>query len=327
MKPQALRTAPVSLSCYALLTLLLAWAPPPVAADPTPPQNLAWVGHSLVPIHTRDHLRTVLSSRDMSSSVRVQLTPGGSLRQNWNQPAGGVNDWHGTRNVKDEELPRGIYDGFMFTEAIPVASQHRWNDSRGYAVRWVSLARQHNPNASIFMFEGWPSWSWNDGVLWDSERDQPWVASIRQDDKQLWLDIKNHVAEETGVIPTVVPGGHAFARLFDSIESGEAPPELSWDDMWSDDIHFTGSWGGGNANGRHFMTALKLAYIYGIDPRGMEPRARDRRGTPYDLELTSDEVGRFLETLAWELALNPPYQESQDIAARPNPPTDLRASW
>lgn len=295
------------------------------------PLDLAWVGHSLVPIHTRDLMQAVLDEEGVASSIVIQVAPGGSLRMNWQRPDSGVDSFHQTRNVKDDELPRGLFGKFMFTEAIPVQSQISYAESFTYAQRWVELAAEFRADAEIYLFEGWPAWSWRDGVLWDAFRGQPWLDSVRGQDREAWRSIAAHVTNSTGREITVIPAAQALAIIYFDIAAGRAPAELRWEDMWADDIHFTGSWAGGNANGRHLMAALKLTAIFGLDPRGMTEDVAHPTGDPnqtqYALRTSSPAVKLYLEEVAYALVQSNPYQTLlSDERSPPLPPYDVIAS-
>jgi hypothetical protein len=241
--------------------------------------DVVMVGHSLfgggLPLLTESALREMTGP----SVVQTQIINGSSLAYNWDNSANAEGIDARAR------LASAGADVLILTEAIPVAGHIRFSDTAGNVARFAALARQANPEARVFLFEGWPSRASGPGASTAEDPDAalPWRDRLTKD-LALWQGAAGEGVE-------IIPVGQAFGQLEDAVNAGKVPGIDRLDAFFSDDIHLTGK-------GQYFAAMVVTAAVADASPEGL-PAKLTRAWTSRDAVLT-DEQARALQSIAWQ---------------------------
>ncbi|HJL18264.1 MAG TPA: hypothetical protein RMH99_21550 [Sandaracinaceae bacterium LLY-WYZ-13_1] len=255
--------------------------PPPPPTDGRDAASVFFVGHSLINFDMPEMLAGIGESGGVRHEWSAHIGNGAPLSWIWSHPERGDGaDPHA-------ELPSGRYDVLVLTEAIPLEDQMRYNDTVGYAERFVRLARDGDPNARVYLYETWHSL---DGAY-------DWRARI-ESDRALWESVMDDVdARVDGPAMRMVPGGTALGRLVDRVEAGGVPGLGSRRDLFVDDIHL------GDV-GNYFIALVQYATIYQRSPVGVTASTVDRWGEPF--AAPSPDAARVMQEIAWEVVSTDP---------------------
>ncbi|MEM6939546.1 MAG: DUF4214 domain-containing protein [Pseudomonadota bacterium] len=225
------------------------------------PANTLFIGHSLIGKELPNMFNSIMTDMGRASQAEAQIINGAPLIWNWENGARaeGVN----ARAV----LPNGQYDTVIITEASPLQDHIAWNNTHGYAERYLDLALSSNPSTSFFVYETWPRL--------DSSVAN-WRAQLAND-LSAWNSVVAHLnASKPASAPTVklIPAAQAMANLHDAILEGDVSGLSQITDLFSDDIHL-------NDVGMWFIAALHLQALTGIHASTLPLQTYDEWGVPY----------------------------------------------
>jgi hypothetical protein len=282
--------------------------------------KILFVGHSLVGPTLPTLVEAGLQQMGQAAEVRAQIINGAPLSYGWDHSA----DAEGAdgRAV----LATGVTD-LILTEAIPLAGQMQWNDSKGNVARWADAAQAGNPEARIWVYETWHSLASGTGAMVpdDPGADVPWRQRLR-DDLPLWQDIAADRAQ-------LIPVGQAMGLLADEMAAGRVPGLQDIREVFRDDIH-------PNGKGLYFIAMVHLAALSGQSPEGL-PAKLTRSWPSRDAMMTDDQAAAF-QRIAWaavqayletggQSADAPAVPEAKELAAPESSPepaaTPAPADW
>ena len=266
--------------------------------------EILFVGHSLIGTDLPPMVEAAERLRGHETSASYQIINGAPLRWNWDRSA----EAEGVDARK--QLATGKVDTLILTEAIPLQDQIQWNDSAGYAGRFLSLAQESNPEAQGFLLETWHSL--------DMGHDA-WRKAL-VDDVEKWrgiVDGVNATLPEGAKPMRMIPAGQALNILIGDIEEGRVPGLTSARDLFSDDIH-------SNDRG-HYLTAMVTIAALGEDPTGLPPRL-GRRARNLDTVVT-DQMAVAMQSAANRAVAAERASEAERFANPPAvPATTIKAS-
>lgn len=241
--------------------------------------KILFVGHSLVGPTLPDLVEAGLQHMGEPALVQAQVINGAPLAYLWDHSAEaeGVDG----RAV----LAAGGITDLVLTEAIPLAGQVQWNDSKGLVARWADAARAGNPEVRVWLYESWHSLASGSGaeVPDDPGAGVAWRQRLR-DDLPLWQQIAGDRAR-------LIPAGQAMGHLADEIAAGRVPGLSDISEIFADDIH-------PNGKGLYFLAMVHLAAITGRSPEGLPARLM-RTWPSRDAVITDDQAAAF-QRIAWE---------------------------
>ncbi len=260
------------------------------------------------------HLGHSLVGRDMPAMVgqlaaaagihghshHSQLGWGTSLREHWDPalPINGFeveNDHSRFRDAR-EALAGGV-DALIVTEMIKLADAIRYHDSAQHLANWARLARQHNPEARVYLYETWHWWTMDDAWLERLERDavSQWEGTI----------LAQAMAQDGVGTVHVIPAGRAMGAFVRELERQGGLPGLT------DRRGLFGTGGDGEVDqihlgdlGHYFVALVHLATLYQTDPRGLPHALLRHDGTPADAP--SPEVAALMQAVVWDVVRSLP---------------------
>jgi len=223
-------------------------------------------------------------------SYDANIGNGANLGWHWSNPTTGQGDqW-------DLTLPLGGYENFIFTEAVPLESQLQYGDTYRYTDSLCSFANQYNPNIQYYLYETWHCiYSGNSSpsgypCVGDPNSTTPWRDRLDID-----LPRWESIADSINLLHTnpmlIIPGGQAFARLDDSIQSGAVPGLASTFDLFVDEHHL-------DSRGNYFIACVMYSVIHGTSPVGLPNQLTDQYGTLYSVYPTPAQATKMQE-IAW----------------------------
>ena len=237
--------------------------------------DVFFMGHSLINHDMPSMLAAIADSRSIRHTFDSHIGSGASLRWIWEHPEGG------TGPDPQDALPTGAWNILVFTEAIPLQSQIDYNDTEGFAARYVDLLRSGDPDSDAYLYETWHSLDEGD-----------WRARIGTD-RALWERIVDAVNARTdGPDVMLIPGGTALGALVDRVEAGEVPGLRTRRDLFEDHIHL-------NDLGNYFIACVVVATIYRQSPEGAARQTSNRWGAPFDAPTA--EVAAIMQQTAWSV--------------------------
>ncbi|WP_373946874.1 family 16 glycosylhydrolase [Paracoccus marcusii] len=212
--------------------------------------NILTIGHSLV----GRQIPHMMNSMGNEGKTDFQVITGAPLRVSWNDH----DRVHAQGVDSHQALATGKYDALILTEAVPLETNVQWNDTSGYALKFLTLAHATNPGIQSYLYETWNGFDFFNGDL------KAWRASLDRF-SPIWEGVvdKVNAARPTGSKEMLlVPAGQAMANLYDAIEAGKIPGVSSIRHFFTDDIHPTDA-------GYYFVTMVHQATLYGKDPSGL----------------------------------------------------------
>ncbi|QUJ75219.1 hypothetical protein KDD17_09310 [Sulfitobacter albidus] len=230
--------------------------------------SVIMVGHSLFGTTGPDMLDAALSARAGEARVQAQIINGAPLKYNWDQSqtAQGID----ARRV----LPQAGATDLILTEAIPLANHLRWSETGVYAQAFAGLAWGSNPDAWVWVQEGWHSLNSGTGVEvpYDEGAATPWRVRLQEDlaDWEGIVDALRAGRDATQV--QLIPAGQALGALSDAIAAGDVPGLDDISQVFDDDIHLA-------TVGHYFVSMVQFAALTGSDPQGLPHVVKDRFGS------------------------------------------------
>ncbi|WP_134681227.1 hypothetical protein [Paracoccus ravus] len=218
-----------------------------------------YLGHSLV----SPTLPTMMDDL-LNAPVEYQIINGAPLQAQWEH----ASEAEGKDGLT--WLPVNPVDAFILTERVPLAPTIEYHASGDYALRWMRVALEGNPQVQGYLYQTWDE---IDGGTSGSTR--AWRDRIVAD-LPLWQGILDSVNDglPKGAPPMkMIPAGLGMVRLHDAIAAGEVPGATTIHDFFSDGIHPTES-------GFYYIAMIHFAALTGTSPDGLPRRLQGRWG-PY----------------------------------------------
>ncbi|MEE2860103.1 MAG: calcium-binding protein [Paracoccus sp. (in: a-proteobacteria)] len=243
--------------------------------------NIFTIGHSLV----GSQIPHMMNSMGHEGWTDFQVIGGAPLRVSWND--------HDRAHVEGMDahkaLATGKYDALILTEAVPLETNVEWNDTSGYALKFLNLAHAVNPNIQSYLYETWNGFDFFNGDL------KAWRKSLDMF-SPVWegvVDKVNAARPDGSKEMLLIPAGQAMAILYDAIEAGKIPGATSIRDFFADDVHPTDA-------GYYYVTMVHQATLYGKDPSGLPNTVFGDFG-PYPT--INPTIAAHLQDLAWETVM------------------------
>lgn len=260
------------------------------------------LGHSLV---GRDMPAMVAQLADAAGieghRYNIQLGWGTSLRQHWepDAPIRGFETENDHPRFRDARtaLAEGV-DALVLTEMIDLRDAIRYHDSAAYLARWARLARSHNPDVRVYLYETWHGLDIEGG----------WLDRIDRDAEALWEGTILAQAMALDGVGTVhvIPAGRAMAAFARALEARGGLGGLSDrsglfrtdpETGATDPIH------AGDA-GRYLVALVHLATLYQVDPRGLPHAVLRADGSPVDP--IAPEIATLMQEVVWQVVTRYP---------------------
>ncbi len=251
-----------------------------------------FLGHSLVNIQMPAIVHSLaLDAGYATDDYDYQIGIGANLAYQWNPP------YTEQGIIYNVALPSGIYDNFVFTEAVPLKGHLQYSNTDEFADSLYQLAVAGNSSIKTYLYE---TWHCNNsglpgGCAWDPESTIPWRTRITEDLDD-WESVVDSLLTKN---PTgeyyVVPGGQGMGRLYDAIMANSIPGIDSVEQFFLDDIHLT-------YEGNYFIACVMFATLYGESPVGLTNQAYDEDNLPFPvIDLTR---AALFQQIAWETVCN-----------------------
>ncbi|OSQ51090.1 hypothetical protein [Marivita geojedonensis] len=259
---------------------------------PDGPLTVFHLGHSLV---GRDMpaMLAQMAGHDYAS----QLGWGTPLRAHWNpdEPIQGFETENAHDRYRDakDALASGSYDTFVLTEMVEIEAAIEYFESPLYLEKWVTAARDGNPDIRIFLYESWH----------DLNDPQGWLERLDADPERYWegILIAQAMASAPDADPIyVIPAGRVFAELVRRIEAGEGVDGITsrehffarFEDGSLDAIHV-------NDLGSYLVALTHFAVLYQRSPVGLPAQLNRADGTP--AQAPSPLLARLMQQTVWDV--------------------------
>ena len=259
---------------------------------PDSPLRVYHLGHSLV---GRDMpaMLAQLAGHEHAS----QLGWGTPLKAHWdpNEPIQGfeVENAHAHFQEARSALAGGDFDAFVLTEMVEIESAVAYFDAPVYLEKWVSAARQGNPDIRVFLYESWHALDDPNG----------WLTRLDTDPEQYWegVLIAQAMAQQEASDPIyVIPAGRVRAEFVRRIESGEGVDGMTsredlfarLDDGSLDPIHI-------NDLGAYLVAVTHYAVLYQRSPEGLERQLNRADGTP--ATAPGPDLAALMQETVWDV--------------------------
>ena len=253
-----------------------------------------FLGHSLVNFHIPNMVDQLSIAASETFSYDANIGIGASLAWHYQSPTSGSGaQW-------DLTLPNGGYENFIITEAVPLNNQLQFNSTYRYVDSLYQYAELYNPNIRYYVYETWHCTNSGNGTTtgvggypcsYDPESTTLWRDRLDID-----LDKWESIADSINLIHPnemyVIPGGQAFARLTDSIESGTFPGLASVYDLFVDEYHL-------DNRGNYFIACVMYSVIHGVSPLGLPNQLMTEFGGLYT-EFPTPEQAEKMQEIAWQ---------------------------
>lgn len=256
--------------------------------------NTFFLGHSLINFHVPNMVNQLSIEGSQTFSYDANIGNGASLSWHWNSPTSGQGDqW-------DLTLPNGGYENFIITEAVPLNNHLQYSNTYRYVDSLYQFAELYNPNIRYYIYETWHCTNSGDGTTGGTGgypcSNDPLSNTLWRDRLDVDLEKWEGIADSINLIHTnemyVIPGGQAFARLTDSIETGNVPGLASVYDLFVDEYHL-------DQRGNYFIACVMYSVIHGISPVGLPNQLMTEFGNLYT-EYPTPEQAEILQEIAWQ---------------------------
>lgn len=196
-------------------------------------------------------------------------------------------------------LPTGVYENFVFTEAVPIKNHLIWSYTDEYADSLFEVAYAGNNTIRTYFYETWHCiHSGTSGCgPWDNEDHIAWRTRLTEDLDDWESVLDSLEADNPGNTFYMVPGGQGMARLYDAIEASTVPGMDSIQQFFLDDIHL-------NDEGNYYIACIMFATLYGESPVGLTNQTFDEWASPFNTIPLA--LAERLQELAWETVCNYP---------------------
>lgn len=264
---------------------------------PTAPLTVFHLGHSLV---GRDMpaMLAQLAGHDYAS----QLGWGTPLRAHWepDEPIQGFDTENAHDRYRDakEALASGDFDAFVLTEMVEIEAAIEYFDAPVYLEKWVSAARDGNPEIRTYLYESWH----------DLDDPNGWMDRLDTDPARYWEGVL--IAQAMAQLPDgdpiyVIPAGRVLAEVVRRIEGGGAVDGVSsrehffarFEDGTLDPVHI-------NDLGAYLVALTHYAVLYQRSPEGLPRQLTRADGTPADAP--GPLLASLLQRTVWDVVTSLP---------------------
>ncbi|MEN8659822.1 hypothetical protein [Marivita sp.] len=266
-------------------------------SQPSQPLAVFHLGHSLVGRDMPAMLAQLAEHNHAS-----QLGWGTPLKAHWepNEPIQGfeVENAHDHYRDANEALASGDYDAFILTEMVEIEAAIEYFDAPVYLEKWVSSARDGNPDIRVFLYETWH----------DLTDPQGWLARLDSDPTRYWEGVL--LAQAMAVTPDanpiyVIPAGRVMAELVRRIEGGSGVDGItSREDLFVrledgalDPVHI-------NDLGAYLVALTHYAVLYQRSPSGLPAQLYRADGTP--ATAPGPGLAALMQRTVWDVVSNLP---------------------
>lgn len=259
---------------------------------PDGPLKVFHLGHSLV---GRDMpaMLAQLAGHEHAS----QLGWGTSLKAHWepDEPIQGFETENAHAHYRDakEALASGEYNAFVLTEMVEIEAAIDYFDAPLYLEKWVTAARDGNPQIRTYLYESWH----------DLNDPEGWLDRLDTDPARYWEGVL--LAQAMAATPDadpiyVIPAGRVMAELVRRIEAsrpldGVATREdlfARLEDGTLDPIHV-------NDLGAYLVALTHYAVLYQRSPVGLPAQLDRADGTP--AEAPGPDLARLMQDTVWDV--------------------------
>lgn len=221
-------------------------------------------------------------------TIAGSTIPGSPLHWRWTHKPG-----HGNPDARTDI---GDYELLVTTERVPLRSDPESfrEDTLEQIEKWTRHAWENGNNgrgAELMLYSTWVDWTYpEEGAAPDAD-----ASRFRQQlevEGAKWEQMQDHAnaVRPDGMPPIyMIPGHRLMMRIYDDIQTGDAPGLAHISDIFSDDIHL-------NDMGNYAITCLVYAVIYQRDPRDLPDRLADPADT------LSPAQARYFKQIAWDVA-------------------------
>lgn len=253
-----------------------------------------FLGHSLINFHIPhmvDQL-SILGGQTFSYDANIGI--GASLSWHWQSPTSGQGpQW-------DLTLPNGDYENFIITEAVPLNNHLLYSNTYRYVDSLYRYAELYNPNIRYYIYETWHCTNSGNGTTTGTGgypcSNDPLSNTLWRDRLDQDLEKWESIADSINLLHPnqmyVIPGGQAFAKLSDSIETGNVPGLSSVYDLFEDEYHL-------DPRGNYFISCVMYSVIHGESPVGLPNQLMTEFGGLYT-EYPTLEQAEIMQEIAWQ---------------------------
>jgi hypothetical protein len=259
---------------------------------PPGPMTVFHLGHSLV---GRDMpaMLAQLTGHEHAS----QLGWGTPLKAHWypDEPIQGfeTENAHGHYRDAKSALASGEYDVFVLTEMVEIEAAVEYFDAPVYLEKWVSEARNGNPEIRTYLYESWH----------DLDDPNGWLERLDTDPARYWegVLIAQAMAQQPDANPIyVIPAGRVMAALVRKIEASDGVDGVTsrtdffarFEDGTLDPIHV-------NDLGAYLVALTHYAVLYHQSPVGLPAQLNRADGTP--ATAPGPALAQLMQETVWEV--------------------------
>lgn len=256
--------------------------------------NTFFLGHSLINFHIPHMVDQLSIEGGQTFSYDANIGIGANLGWHWQNPTTGQgSQW-------DLTLPNGGYENFIITEAVPLNNHLQYSNTYRYVDSLYQFAEQYNPNIRYYIYETWHCTNSGNGTTtgaggypcsYDPESNTLWRDRLDVD-LEKWESIADSINLLHPNEMYIIPGGQAFARLSDSIETGNVPGLASVYDLFEDEYHL-------DHRGNYFISCVMYAVIHGVSPVGLPNQLMTEVGGLYT-EYPTLAQAEIMQEIAWQ---------------------------
>lgn len=261
-------------------------------SPPEGPLTVFHLGHSLV---GRD--MPAMLAQLAEHAHASQLGWGTPLRAHWDEdePIQGFETENAHAHYRDakEALSSGEFDAFVLTEMVEIEAAIAYFDAPLYLEKWVTAARDGNPDIRIFLYETWHE-------LTDP---QGWMYRLDTDPAKYWEGVllAQTMAELPDASPVyVIPAGRVMAEFVRRIENSDGVDGLtSREDLFArtedgalDPIHI-------NDLGAYLVAITHFAVLYQRSPVGLPAELLRADGSA--ATAPGPNLARLMQQTVWDV--------------------------
>jgi hypothetical protein len=255
------------------------------------------LGHSLV---GRNMPAMLAQLAGAGHAYESQLGWGTPLKAHWEpdvEIAGAeTENAHERYREAKEALRTGDYDAIVLTEMVEIRDAIRYHASAEYLSRWAELARAHNPQARLYLYETWHH----------LDDDEGWLDRLDGDLQREWLGGVLYPALAGAEKPIyLIPAGQVFAAFTRAlVDFGGVGGMSGAEDLFAltetgelDTIHF-------NDKGAYLVALTHFAVLYHSSPVGLPHRLNRADGSP--AAAPSPEAAALMQKVVWDVVTTLP---------------------
>jgi hypothetical protein len=264
---------------------------------PSGPMSVFHLGHSLVGRDMPAMLAQMTGHEHAS-----QLGWGTPLRTHWypDETIQGFETENAHDHYRDAKtaLASGDYDVFVLTEMVEIEAAVEYYDAPVYLEKWVTEARNGNPEIRAYLYESWHGLDDPNG----------WLERLDTDPARYWegVLIARAMAQQPDANPIyVIPAGRVMAAVVRKIEASEGVDGVTsrtdffarFEDGTLDPIHV-------NDLGAYLVALTHYAVLYHQSPVGLPAQLNRADGTP--ATAPGPALAQVMQETVWEVVTKLP---------------------